>query len=73
MRQSGRVSSVAAQARSVKHYPKFRLFLGGVPILRTKNWIYLGLIVAAFVAFVPRGVAQTIIEWTRPGSAGETA
>jgi hypothetical protein len=51
MRQSSRVSSAAAQARSVEHCPKFRLFLRGAPILRTKSWIYLGLIVAAFLAF----------------------
>ncbi len=29
-------------------------------MLSTKNWIYLGLIVAALVIFIPRSVAQTI-------------
>ena len=29
-------------------------------MLSTKNWIYLGLIVAALVVFIPRSVAQTI-------------
>jgi len=29
-------------------------------MLSTKNWIYLGLVVAAFAVFIPRSVAQTI-------------
>ena len=29
-------------------------------MLSTKNWIYLGLIVAALVIFIPRSAAQTI-------------